>query len=669
MFKSKNIFKEVKRLALEVKVSAKDFFLSEHFGEYLSNTGEFMTSRYKRPIRIRMEYEPKNPMVAYTDGDMVYINGANPLSGFYKNLNQKFHCWLGIFFHEVGHILFLDFPKLHDALNAVNAGEWWPKAPDVEYLPLLEEIEEYQRKGAGPVLARIIGMLSNIIADVHDERAMMDKFGPLVEKALTTSSYAMQETSKNLEDIVKDGMNDLSILMGLILNYIRFDEVFMAKEDYENEHVKRLLSVIPFVDEGRDTDSMEERFENINQIVLTIWHVIKDVLDKEEEKKEEKEKGEGGDESESGGDMKDSSSSSDSSSSGSGGDMESAIESILKELGEVAGPTSTEVASGGSTPVDSDDFIDGAAPSESFDSLEKELKEEKAELALEKERAKVEAEELREVERGALHKGISVNYRRKVAVTPSMKTLYDSIAAEVKPYVKTLIRLILPELKDKRQGGKSYGAIYGNKFEARSIARTDGRYFSKRKLPTDSPRLAVGVLVDESGSMGGKRAETARKAAILLEMFTSELDIPTLICGHSTEARNDFSLYSYVEPNKIDRNDKYRLADVSARSQNRDGLALKLMCERMMKMDEDFKLLIVISDGAPCDYDYSGPSAEREMQEICREYRKKGITIIAAAIGDDREAIQRIYQKGFLDISDLSKLPKTLVGLIKKEIK
>lgn len=669
MFKSKNIFKEVKRLALEIKVSAKDFFLSEHFIEYLSNTGEFMTSRYKRPIRLRVEYEPKSGAIAYTDGDMIYINGANPLSDFYKNLNQKFHCWLGIFFHEVGHILFLDFPKLHEALDAVNEGKWWPKVPDVEYLPLIDEIDEYQRKGAGPIIARIIANLSNIIADVHDERAMVDKFGPLVEKSLMTSSYAMQETSKNLEDNIEDGMNDLSLLFGLILNYIRFDEVFMAKEDYENEHVKRLLSVIPFVDEARDTDSMEERFENINQIVLTIWPVIKDVIDKEEEKREEekKEKGEGG---ESEGKEDGSGAGLDAKGGSSGGDMESALGSILKELGAVSESTSTATASGGTTPVESDDYIDGSAPAKDFDSLEKEMKEEKAEIALEKERVKAETEEIREIEKGALHSGISVNYRRKTAVTSAMKEAYNAIAAEVKPYVKTLVRLIMPELKDKRQGGKNYGAIYGNKFESRSIARTDGRYFSKRKLPTDSPRLAVGVLVDESGSMNcGNRAIMARKAAILLEMFTAELDIPTLICGHSTEGRNDFSLYSYAEPNKIDRNDKYRLADIKARSENRDGLALKIMCERMMKMDEEIKLLIVISDGAPCDSGYGGPTAEREMKEICREYRKKGITIIAAAIGNDRDAIQRIYEKGFLDISDLSKLPKTLVGLIKKDIR
>ena len=80
-------------------------------------------------------------------------------------------------------------------------------------------------------------------------------------------------------------------------------------------------------------------------------------------------------------------------------------------------------------------------------------------------------------------------------------------------------------------------------------------------------------------------------------------------------------------------------------------------------------MLIVISDGQPADYGYGGESAEKEMQQICREYRKKGLTIFAAAIGNDKKNIHRIYKEGFLDISDLSKLPKLMVGLIKKYIR
>ena len=39
-----------------------------------------------------------------------------------------------------------------------------------------------------------------------------------------------------------------------------------------------------------------------------------------------------------------------------------------------------------------------------------------------------------------------------------------------------------------------------------------------------------------------------------------------------------------------------------------------------------------------------------------------------AAIGDDKENIQAIYQDEFLDISDLSKLPKIMTNIVKKRV-
>lgn len=656
MFKSKDIFKEVKRLALEMTITSQEFFLSDHLQEYFENVAEFLTKRYKRKVQINRDYNSKSQHIAYTTGDMIYINGDNDLANFYSDLKQKFYCWLGIFFHEISHILFLDFPKLNKAVSNMNAGLWWPDYPEIDDVPLLDEINEYlaTKKATGKILAKTLGELANIVADVHDERAITQKYGALVEKSLTMSIYAMHESTQNLEDNIAAGYRPLSLIYGLILSYIRFDEIFMAEEDYENEYVKVLKECMPYIDEAREAETMEERFNNINIIITILWPYIKAEVDKIEES-------DGKDGSEGGGNP--------SKGGSAAGESSEALDELMDELEKALGGMATEAATGTTAPVKKDSSLDGECPSDSFETLEKGMKEEKAEKSLESERITELDKEIKAVGKDALHKGIKVNLRRKVAVTKEMKATYEKIAKEVRPYAKTLERQIYQALKEKREGGKSYGAIFGSKFESRSIARTDGRYFSKKKLPTESPSLAVGVLVDESGSMGGARETAARLATILIEMFTSALDIPTLICGHSTEGHNDFSLYSYVEPGKIDKNDRYRLADIRARSQNRDGLALKIMCERMSKMTEDIKLLIVISDGQPCDHDYGGASAEKEMRDVCREYRRKGVTIFAAAIGSDKDNIHRIYKDGFLDITDLSKLPKTMINLIKKEIK
>lgn len=52
-----------------------------------------------------------------------------------------------------------------------------------------------------------------------------------------------------------------------------------------------------------------------------------------------------------------------------------------------------------------------------------------------------------------------------------------------------------------------------------------------------------------------------------------------------------------------------------------------------------------------------------------QEYTRKGIKFFAAAIGNDKENIQRIYMDGFLDITNLEKLPVNLGKLIIQQIK
>ena len=79
-------------------------------------------------------------------------------------------------------------------------------------------------------------------------------------------------------------------------------------------------------------------------------------------------------------------------------------------------------------------------------------------------------------------------------------------------------------------------------------------------------------------------------------------------------------------------------------------------------------MLILVSDGQPYDDDYYGTAAEEDLRGIKQEYQRKGILFVAAAIGDDKENIQRIYGDSFLDITDLNQLPVKLTAVVKKHI-
>nr|WP_325254085.1 hypothetical protein [uncultured Oscillibacter sp.] len=55
------------------------------------------------------------------------------------------------------------------------------------------------------------------------------------------------------------------------------------------------------------------------------------------------------------------------------------------------------------------------------------------------------------------------------------------------------------------------------------------------------------------------------------------------------------------------------------------------------------------------------------MKQMIREYSRKGVVFLAAAIGQDKDAICEIYgQERFIDIGDLRQLPMRLVQIISR---
>ena len=269
---------------------------------------------------------------------------------------------------------------------------------------------------------------------------------------------------------------------------------------------------------------------------------------------------------------------------------------------------------------------------------------------------------------GDVHKGVSIRINRITSVDEDMIDQYRTIAGPLLAISRQLQKSLTQQLRDRRRGGKQTGLMMGRRLDAHALCRNDGKVFYKNALPTETPELAVALLLDESGSMWGERSDYARAAGIILYDFCSSLGIPVMVYGHST-VDSTVMLYSYAEFDSIDGSDRYRLMDVSARIQNRDGAALRYVAEQLAKRTEDVRLLILVSDGQPCDLGYSGSAAEEDLRGIKLEYRRRGIIFVAAAIGDDKPAIERIYGDSFLDITDLTQLPVKLTNIVKRHIR
>lgn len=271
---------------------------------------------------------------------------------------------------------------------------------------------------------------------------------------------------------------------------------------------------------------------------------------------------------------------------------------------------------------------------------------------------------------GNIHSGVDIRVHRIAGVDEYLENQYHEICSPLLTISRQLQRNLIQKLKDQQRGGKQTGLVMGRRLDAHALCRNDGKVFYKNNLPNEIPRISVGLLLDESGSMScGDRSTYARAAAIILYDFCQALDIPIMVYGHSTGWSSGVDLYSYAEFESIDSGDKYRLMDISARGSNRDGAALRYVAEQLCKRNEEVRILILVSDGQPADRGYSGTAAEEDLRGIKQEYRRKGILFVAAAIGDDKQNIERIYGDSFLDITDLGQLPVKLTDVIRRHMR
>ena len=269
---------------------------------------------------------------------------------------------------------------------------------------------------------------------------------------------------------------------------------------------------------------------------------------------------------------------------------------------------------------------------------------------------------------GDVHAGVPVCINRIAEVDEELVEQYNTISGPLLTISRQLQKSLIQQLKDKQRGGKQTGLMMGRRLDAHALCRNDGKVFYKNALPNEIPEMAVGLLLDESGSMCScDRCTYARASAIILYDFCQSLRIPVMVYGHST-SYHKVELYSYAEFESIDQDDRYRMIDISARGSNRDGAALRYVAERLSRRPEEIKLLILVSDGQPAAPGYGGSAAEEDLRGIKQEYRRKGIAFIAAAIGDDKPNIERIYGDAFLDITDLSQLPVKLTAVVKRHI-
>ena len=683
-----------------------------------------------RRVRVRLLWQPDNTDLAYTDNLHITINAGNPAITDFPTREERYQMVLGLFAHELGHCLYTDFLTQQTYRNNLSACRWYPEKPKLARVQDVKnegEFWEYAQEDPQNLvlLGRVAHEVCNVLEDSAMENRVLERFPGTLGQALDfVRAWQWREmpTVTQLKEREAQGTPMFYCLLQLFLSYGKFGELKYGEEPLSEEHIQTVFELLPLLDDDLRATSGKTRWNTVNCILIRCWEHVREYLEALKRRYEEK-KASGGtgsvfsrlDEELStlvGGSTR--------------GEGVTAPVSEETEGPSLPQPEKREMtrALAGSKPTEETEencgaklSTEGASPGESSgespkkqeispdetgrmplmetdqvseplgggievnrdylpelsNTVEAEMERLLDTMAektvcqeLEQDRLRELNQEAQSISYGDIHKGVAIRVNRMTEVPPEMVTQYNAIAGPLLAISKQLQKSLLRQLRDQQRGGKQTGLLMGRRLDAHALFRSDGKVFTKNALPIQPPEMAVGLLLDESGSMAScDRATYARASAIILYDFCQALHVPVMVYGHSTGSKG-VELYSYSEFDVIDREDKYRLVDISARGSNRDGAALRFVAERLSHRPEELKLLILVSDGQPADTGYYGTAAEEDLRGIQQEYRRKGILFVAAAIGDDKENMERIYGDSFLDITDLNQLPVKLTQVVKR---
>lgn len=181
-------------------------------------------------------------------------------------------------------------------------------------------------------------------------------------------------------------------------------------------------------------------------------------------------------------------------------------------------------------------------------------------------------------------------------------------------------------------------------------------------------KSTICVLIDESGSMGGKKEILARQAAILLnETFGKSLGVDLYIYGHTADIGSIGYINLSVYREGSHYNPKFSLSKSCAKSQNRDGDAILEVAKRVRKFTKENCIMFVISDGSPCANGYGGIPAIKDTAAKVKEAEKLGFGIIQISI----DAVNRVEDMfdTYIDIGyNLEEMPKLLNEIVKTKV-
>lgn len=183
------------------------------------------------------------------------------------------------------------------------------------------------------------------------------------------------------------------------------------------------------------------------------------------------------------------------------------------------------------------------------------------------------------------------------------------------------------EMFEMRQGELDEDAIYSLKFN-KDI------FWEEEEAPGYD--LDFGILVDESGSMSGRKIREAQTAALALALALKDnKHINLYVYGHTANSGgHPLTMYKYFNHHEKGSQNINTMFSIRARANNADGYAIANMGAILAQGKAKQKVLVVASDGYPSASGYGGTPGIKHTQQMVHKLELQGVFVVQIALED-----------------------------------
>lgn len=708
--------KEIRRAIRKKRtdIRLEDIVKSKAFKDYITSGILTLFKKHKREpnLNYKVYYKEGDMTTALTNNKEIIVNAANSLFTKRDELDEPLSVSvdhiLGVMFHEAGHVLYTNFSVLRKYKEQFRDGKLVISSIELskEEKQSLKEINNLLNDNRSNVVLgvsltktkafiyNIFDWLNNAIEDGRIEKTLLDRdadFGGYCNGLIGLRN-------KQKDEIVGSNIQDIEKYLNACFEYAKYG----TSTTYTGDVFPELEEAKPIIDIMLDCkEAMKFTEYTVELICIAYPNLIKPLLTDQTD--DQSDDDQNNDNSQGDSSNNDENSDIDNSSDGQSGSENNKSKGNSEDNGS-NGDSSNEESNEDETEDSSnqDDSTDGDSSDDQGDSnKEDELDDimnnlpetsvmpEYDNMGVESSDGDLEEsmqptpdfvgeaarEEVEEEINGEINKMISdstapLGCSRVTVIDDlpyaSLSPNQDAFLNNNRSLFKKVGREIENHLKSDMRTGSNKRKFSGKKFRAEKLVNRDYRYFENTATKRDIPETAVGILIDQSGSMYGEQIRCATYAAMGMYKTLAELEhFDVAVYGH-TSTYDEVIINRYIDFGFKPKDPIKVLAGIYSDGGNIDEVAVTALGERLKSQMVDKKIMIIISDGLP--HSMIG-HAETRLCDLVKEYVKGGFNVFVAALGSDKTKIDKIYEDvSFIDITDPSELPTNMLRAIKRTI-